>query len=125
MLPSSSNRLTRYGLILFFVLVIGYGVFEARGLLIGPTIVVSDEVTETNAQMVKIEGHADRITSLTMNGTDIPVTEQGDFSEPFVLAAGMNEITLQAKDKYGKETVKIVRIVYSPAARATAPTSTP
>ena len=99
MLPSSNNRITRYGLIVFFLVVAGYGAFEARGLVIGPTITLNTLPSETTVQFIKINGNADRIASLSMNGTPIAVTESGEFSEPFLLAPGTNDIFLEAQDR--------------------------
>jgi len=62
-----------------------------------------------------------RISSLSMNGKDIPVTEEGNFSEPYLLASGDNHITLQAKDTYGRTTTSDVDIIYEPEPGGVAP----
>mgnify|MGYP001576062873 CR=1 FL=1 len=115
MRPYRDGRFTRIGLILFFIVVILYGLYEAQGLLVGPTIAVSSETITSPEAYVKIEGQAQRIASLSMNGKEISVTEIGEFSEPYLLARGSNRITLEARDKYGRETRKVIEIVYSPA----------
>lgn len=114
MLPYRDSRLTQIALGLFFVLVIGYAYFEARGLLFGPSITVTSEVTEVHDPFVLIKGHADRISSLSMNGKAIQVTEEGDFSEPYVLAPGYNRVVLDARDKYGRNRTQAIEIVYTP-----------
>ena len=121
MLPYGDTRLTRMGLALFFVVIIGYGIYEGKGLLLGPNIDISSQVSTSHDPFVKIEGRAERIASLSMNGKDIPVTENGNFSEPFLLASGDNRILLEAKDKYGHATMHIVEIVYIPDSLAVAP----
>jgi uncharacterized protein YfaP (DUF2135 family) len=73
---------------------------------------------------VEISGRADRISSLSMNGKAIPVTEKGEFEEPYLLAKGDNKIMLEAKDAYGRTTSRIVEIVYIPETSPTAETST-
>lgn len=115
MLPHRDSRLTRIALFVFFILVVIYGLYEAQGLLFGPKVNIASQTTVVHDPYVKIEGQAQRIASLSMNGKDIPVTETGQFSEPFLLARGENRITLDAKDTYGRKTSTNVTIVYVPS----------
>ena len=114
MLPYRDSRITRIALGLFFVVVIGYAYFEARGLIYGPRILVPAEVAEVHERFVTITGRAERISELRMNGKPIAVTEEGDFEEPYLLTPGLNRIILDAEDKYGRTHQEIVRIVYTP-----------
>ncbi|MBV9159344.1 MAG: hypothetical protein JO019_01975 [Candidatus Kaiserbacteria bacterium] len=118
MLPYRDSRLTQIALVIFFVIVIGYAYFEARGLLFGPKINISSSLQETHDPYIVIHGRADRISSLAMNGKTIPVTESGDFEEPYLLAPGVNRIIFDATDRYGRSRQSVVQILY-------APTSTP
>ena len=114
MLPYRDSRLTRYIIIGFFVVVAAYAYYEGRGLLYGPTIEVSGRVMEVTEPTVSIEGKAQGIATLRMNGKSIPVTEDGTFSELYVLTPGYNRITLSASDRYGKTTERIIEVVYTP-----------
>jgi hypothetical protein len=114
MLPHRNSKLTRAGLIIFFIIIILYGLYEAQGLLFGPKIYVSTETTTVRDPYVKIEGRAERIVALKMNGKEIPVTENGEFSEPFLLASGENRIVLEARDTYGRAASRSVSIMYIP-----------
>lgn len=114
MLPQRDSKIVRTGLILFFVLILIYGIYEAQGLLFGPKINVSTEITVVHDPYVKVQGRAQRIVALSMNGKQIPVTEEGAFSEPFLLAKGGNRIALEAKDAYGRITARYVEIMYEP-----------
>jgi hypothetical protein len=114
MFPHRDSKLTRIALWIFFILIIGYGIYEAQGLLFGPKINVSTATTVVHEPYVKIEGQAKRIASLSMNGKEISVTENGSFSEPFLLASGENRIALQAKDTYGRVTSSYVDITFIP-----------
>lgn len=128
MLPHRDSRLTRFVLIGFFLVVLGYGYYEGRGFLFGPSIEISPRVMEVTDASVTIQGRADRIVSLSMNGTPIPITENGDFKEVYILAPGYNRVVLSARDRYGKTTERAIEIVYhatsNPPVPAT-PTSTP
>ena len=119
MLPYRDSRLTKIVLAMFFLMVIGYAYFEARGLLYGPRInIASQAMTVTENPYILIEGQVDHIASLAVDGQSISVTEAGVFSEPYVLAPGINRIIFDAKDKYGNDTQKVVEIVYTPSVNA-------
>ena len=124
MLPHRDSKLTRAGLIIFFIVIILYGLYEAQGLLFGPKINLSTETATVYDPYVKIEGRAERIAALSMNGKQIPVTESGEFSEPFLLAKGQNHIALEAKDSYGRITSRYVEIMYIPKMPQTASSTT-
>ncbi len=115
MLPYRDSKITRIVLIIFFMLVLGYAYFEAQGILFGPSISIPAKITKVQDPFITIKGQADRISSITMNGKEIQVTESGAFEEPYLLAEGLNRIVLDAKDKYGRRTQKIIEIVYTPS----------
>ena len=115
MLPYRDSRLTKIALSVFFLLIIGYAYFEAQGILFGPSISVLSKTTEVHEPFITIQGTAERISSLSMNGKDIQVTEDGAFSEPYLLAEGYNRIVLEAKDKYGRSRAQVLEVVYTPS----------
>jgi hypothetical protein len=123
MLPYRDGTITKAALVLFFLLAAGYAYFEAQGLLFGPAIRVTSDITEVHDPFIVIKGHADRIASLSMNGKPISVTESGDFSEPYVLAEGDNRIVLDASDKYGRSRRNVIDIVYTSLATTSPDTS--
>lgn len=96
------------------MIVVGYGLFEARGIVFGPRIQVDETPLEVFEQFVRIQGSAARIAALTMNGAAISVTEEGFFDEPLLLHRGENRIVLRATDKYGNATTRTVTLVYIP-----------
>jgi hypothetical protein len=112
------SRLVRIVLGLFFLLLAGYALFEARGILIGPMITVPEEAVTVSEPLTHIRGRAERITELRLNGKQIPVTESGEFDEPFLLAEGSNHLILEAKDQRGRTTEARLIIVYRPAPHA-------
>lgn len=114
MLPYRDSRLIRFGLLAFFLIVLGYAFFEGRALLKGPSIEVSPRVMEVSDSFITISGKAERITSLSLNGKEIAVTEEGAFEEGYVLVPGYNRLVLKAQDRYGKATERVVEIIYKP-----------
>lgn len=126
MLPCRDNRLTYIALGAFFLIVLGYAYYAAQGILFGPSISIMSEVGEVRDPFVLIKGRADRISSLSMNGKAISVTETGAFEEPYLLAPGYNRIVLDAQDKYGRRRSAAVEIIYTPdSSSLPAATSTP
>lgn len=113
-IPSYSSRFVYIGFAVFFLVVVGYALFEMRGLLAGPSITVSPRVLDTSHPLIKISGTALRITSLSMNGKEIPVSEGGLFEESYALTPGYNRIILEAKDRYGKKTERTIEVIYNP-----------
>lgn len=113
MLPYNS-WVSRIAFGVFFLILIGYGYFEARGLLYGPQISVPDITVPVHDALIHIRGTAQHIASLSLNGKQITVTESGAFDEPYLLAPGTNRIVFDAKDKYGNATQRVVQVVYTP-----------
>lgn len=114
---SRDSRFVRLILFIFFALALAYAVYEARGVLSGPVIHLTDNVRTTSEQYTSIRGRAERITELRLNGQTINVTENGDFNEPFLLALGTNRLILEAQDARGRLAVKTLDIVYIPTAQ--------
>ena len=112
MLPYRDSRFARIALVVFFLLVIGYGYYEARAVLYGPRIMVPSDTIIAHEAFTTIQGQAQNIAELKMNGASVSVTEDGKFSEPYLLSPGENRIILDAKDKYGRSQQKIIEIMY-------------
>ncbi len=123
MLPYRDSKITKIALVVFFLLVLGYAYFEAQGFLFGPAITVTSKVTEVHDPFITIQGRADRIASLSMNGKPVSVTEGGSFSAPYLLAEGDNRIVLDASDKYGRGRRQVIEIVYTPLASSSPQTA--
>lgn len=130
MLPYRDSRITILALIVFFILVALYAYFEASDALFGPRIILADAPVSVSSPFITLKGQAEHIAELRLNGTPIPVTEEGVFEEPYLLAEGFNRIVLEAKDQYGRETSQTLSIRYvplpdtTPTEEASASTST-
>lgn len=102
-----------------FVLVvalIGYIAFQARYLIAGPTldIYTFDRVSENRT--VTLEGQANNIVSIELNGRTIYTDEGGYFKETVVLENGYTISTVRAKDRFGRTTAATRSFVYKPVA---------
>lgn len=135
MRPSRDSRFIRLLLTLFFLLAGGYALYEAQGLVYGPSIELEHVATSSDTAFTSIKGHAERISELRLNGNTISVTEDGEFDEPYLLADGSNRIILEARDARGRTTSATLDIVYrapegsstpsAPRATSSPATSTP
>ena len=114
MLPYRDSRLVRSVLVLFFMLLVGYGIYEAQGILYGPLIDVPSEAMTVSDPYTLVRGRAQRITELRLNGRQISVTEKGKFEEPYILAEGSNHLILDARDARGRTTRKFIMVIYAP-----------
>lgn len=112
MYVSRDGRFTRITLLLFFIVIASYAIYEAQGMLLGPIITVTDERSIFTQDFVILRGKAEHIATLSMNGEPIAVTEEGVFAEPYVLAPGLNHVYFDATDKYGRKRHKVLELVY-------------
>ncbi len=108
------HRLAKIGLIIFFLLLIGYAYYEARAMLYGPQIQVPSETIMVSEPHTQIRGQASYISELRLNGGTVHVTEDGKFAEELLLAPGENRLIFDAKDKFGRETQEVVTVYYKP-----------
>lgn len=107
---------SRTGLILlFFAVLTGYSLFQARFMILGPrvTVIYPQDGTTVDSALVVMKGHADNIAYISLNDRPIFVDENGDFNEKLIAEAGLSILTVRARDRFGRETQKAVRVVYN------------
>src|SRR5690606_26776513 len=113
-LKSPSHNIKKILATLVVVFIVGYALFEARGLIMGPILnVIEPHNGKTVYEpVVLIEGNTHSITHMTINGRSIAIHENGDFSNAVVLKEGYNEIVLVAKDRFGREVSETLQIMH-------------
>ena len=96
------------------LLLVSYGIFNARSLITGPTIEIFSPVTETetNEKVITIRGKAENMSFISMNEKPIFVDGGGLFEEKLLLSPGSNIIEIKAKDRFKKEVSKVIKIYY-------------
>jgi hypothetical protein len=102
----------RFVIILSVILIICYGVFNARNLLLGPSIDIWTPTAEakTNEAMIVIKGQAKNIASISLNERPISVDPDGIFQERLLLSPGFNTIEVKAMDRFKQETLESIRV---------------
>lgn len=118
-MPSSVSFRTiiHFSLIaLFLLFVVGYVIFQARFLIVGPRITLTELPSDvSNQRQVTLSGSAFNITRLWLNDRPIYTDPDGNFKEAFVLENGYTIATLRAEDRYGRTTTVTESFVYLPA----------
>lgn len=103
-------------LALFLLFVLGYVIFQARYMIVGPRITLTETPPSvSNERQVTLGGTAFNITRLWLNDRPIYTDPDGNFKEAFVLENGYTIATLRAEDRYGRETIITRSFVYLPA----------
>lgn len=72
------------------------------------------------SSIVEIKGNAKNAVYLTLNGREIYIEKNGNFSEPIALLPGLGVISINAKDKFGKSAEKKFEVIYKKDAGAIA-----
>ncbi|KKU88962.1 MAG: hypothetical protein UY20_C0019G0003 [Candidatus Yanofskybacteria bacterium GW2011_GWA1_48_10] len=108
------NIKPKYGfLIILLILLIAYSLYQARALLVGPRIWIENprdgDVVED--PLVIMEGQSKNIAWISLNDRQIFTDEEGNWSEKLLISPGLSIMTVKARDRFGRETEKSVRIV--------------
>ncbi|MBX4198765.1 hypothetical protein KW800_00585 [Candidatus Parcubacteria bacterium] len=103
----------RYSYLAFGLLLVAYILFQARYLLLGPRISVDtpeDNSTAANATLT-VSGTARNTSLLTLDDRPIYTDKAGHWQDKLILSPGLNIIKLDAKDRFGRQTEKLLRVV--------------
>ncbi|PIP55575.1 MAG: hypothetical protein CO183_02065 [Candidatus Zambryskibacteria bacterium CG_4_9_14_3_um_filter_42_9] len=104
----------KYGfLIILFILLVAYSLFQARALIIGPKISIESPADGKTVDdpLVVISGQSKNIAWLSLNDHQIFTDEEGEWSEKLLVSPGISIMTVKARDRFGRETEKNVQIV--------------
>lgn len=102
------------GLSAFFTLIVIYIILGSKDLIFGvrirnvnlavPEALLVENSTSkasgTKFNIIKLTGNAKNAVDLILNGREISVDKQGNFSETIALLSGYNIISIKARDKF-------------------------
>ena len=99
------------GLIVIALLIYIY--FQSRDYLIGPVISVTypEAGATVYGPSIEIRGVAKRATYLSLNDSQLLIDPSGAWSEKLLLQNGYNIMKLEAKDRFGKQTEKLLEFM--------------
>lgn len=100
-------------LVIIFLVIVGYSLFQARFIIMGPRITVTypQDGETVPGNVFTMEGTARNISWLSLNNRQIFTNEDGHWDEKLVVREGINTITISAKDRFGREVVENIRVV--------------
>jgi uncharacterized membrane protein len=100
-------------LIVFFALLVAYALFQARFVILGPniTIISPKDNTTLDSNVVTVSGRAQNVAYLSLDGRQIYTDNNGYWSEKLIAPEGISILELTARDRFGRETKKTIRVV--------------
>lgn len=96
-------------LVLF--LIIGIFSYEKMSFVWNGIKIQADIETRPDSSLVIVKGIAAKATQISLNGREIFINKNRDFSESIILLPGLSVITIHARDKFGKIDEKKFEIV--------------
>jgi uncharacterized protein YfaP (DUF2135 family) len=90
------------------LLLVGYGLLEARHLLSGPSLSIDipSNYTTFPDGFVTLSGTTNNTQTLIVNGGLLPIDEEGRFEKTLVLAQGGSILSLTATDRFGRSVTE-------------------
>lgn len=100
-------------LITGIVLLSAYILFQARFLILGPRVTIASPVDGQvfSSALITASGTAQNITFISLQDRPIFLDEKGAWQENLLLPRGRSSIIVKARDRFGRETESIVRVV--------------
>lgn len=99
--------------LIFLGIIVGYSLYQTRDYQAGPrvTIETPEDGATTTEPLITVNGTAERIAFLSMNGRQIFTDRDGNFTEKLPLTAGYNIITVSARDTFDREVQAQARVI--------------
>jgi hypothetical protein len=109
------------GIILLFVVIVGYTLWRGRTAIFGISIEsnTADGQAFSNS-LITLSGNAKNASRFTIDGREILLDKDGNFTEPLLLPPGYSIIELHAEDHFGRSKNRLLR-VYEKSEGSTAP----
>jgi len=84
-------------------------------IILGPRIVLDAKFTETlTSPVIDLSGHIAGGRLLWINGTQVPVEQNGHFETQLVVPTGYTMITLESRNELGSRRIKKIPVYYQP-----------
>ncbi|MEX0918818.1 MAG: hypothetical protein WDZ85_02510 [Candidatus Paceibacterota bacterium] len=91
-----------------------YAYRQSNDFLKGPTITVTNYHTgqTVNQEFITLEGRAERISRLYLNGNQIFTDDEGVFHQSLLLFPGYNILEIKAEDAFDRQTARVLELVH-------------
>ncbi len=114
MRSNARTIITWVGIALFAGTVAAYALYQSRGIMGGPSLVLTrpaDGITATTS-LIHISGNAQRASSVTINDRSIFMDLTGNFSEELFLQKGYNSIVVTAQNPQGESMTEVRHVLF-------------
>jgi hypothetical protein len=114
-LNKSLSSYIKFAVIVFFVVIIfGYTFFQARNIILGPVVEITEPLNGASVEssLIEVEGFVKNISHISMNGRQIFTDDKGLFGEKLLLSYGYNIITIKARDRFDREVERKLELIY-------------
>ena len=109
----------RISCISLFVVILIFG-YEKMSFVFNGVKIEATLEQKVDSSLTTIKGTAAKAIYITLNGREIFIDKNGNFSESIVILPGFSVVTLNAKDKFGKTAEKKFEVVTKENAKAIA-----
>jgi len=94
--------------------ILGYAYLKTANLVQGPqiTIITPENGATIDEALIVIKGTTKNISGITLNDRKIFTDELGNIKEEILLTYGYNIFEIKAQDRFGREAVKTLELVY-------------
>lgn len=97
---------------LFLVITIFYLLVRVIPFFFTPEIFLESSPAVSRNESVVMKGRVTSISRLTLNGEVVYIGENGFFMKEVLLREGVNQIVLEAKNRFGRSVEDVRRVVY-------------
>jgi len=96
----------------FTLTVLGYGMYKALPIFLGPKIEISTPLDGSIADgtSVEVRGNVYRAKALYINQIPTAFTESGSFVSKLAIYKGSNILVFTVEDKFGRTVTEIINI---------------
>ena len=85
--------------VLAAIVIVGYTFYATLPYLLGPSLAVTER---TENGETTVAGMTARVSYLSIDGLNVPLSEDGSFSAKRAYPVGYTAITVSAKDRFGR-----------------------
>lgn len=108
------TTISTLAIVLLFVFITIYSISRTRSLVRGVSLEVEgiENGKTYEEEELTIKGKAIRAKHIEVNGYEININDEGNFSHVVVLSPGYNFVGIRAEDRFGKEKNITYQIIY-------------
>ena len=111
---TAKKILRTLGIILLFVVILGYGVSRSKDILFGVDLSLTGLTNgmHTTSSELSFSGEAKHVNALTVNGRIVPTAQDGSWRDTIALLPGYNVITITTTDKFKRTKKQTYRVFF-------------